>query len=259
MSRLAHAIEAACNDGRRALMPFLMSGHPTPEAFVDNLRKASQYADVIEIGVPFSDPIADGPVIQAASAMALQYGTTLQSTLDGIVASEIKTPVALMLGVNQVLAAGLDGFCERVRAAGVVGAIIPDLPMSGGVEIEKKLKSVGIDRIRFVAPTTSSQRREQVLRDANGFVYLISVSGTTGTRDTLDASIESYVAEVKAASPVPVCVGFGISKPEHIEKLRDHADGFVVGSAIIRAIDEGRDIGEVLAPLHAACARKESK
>lgn len=253
MSILQQAIERANDEGRRALMPFLMSGHPTPEAFISNLGKAAEFADVIEIGVPFSDPLADGPVIQAAAARALSNGVTLHSTLAAINTSKVSTPIALMLGINQVLAMGVTEFADQARKAGVSGAIIPDLPTGAGSDIEKIIQAKGIDRIRFIAPTTSVERREQILMDARGFVYLISVSGTTGTRDTLDTSIAGYVAEVAALSTVPVCVGFGISKPEHIENLSEHANGFIVGSAIIRAIDAGQSISEVLRPLHKAC------
>lgn len=259
MSILQRAIERANNEGRRALMPFLMSGHPTPEVFISNLRKASEFADVIEVGVPFSDPLADGPVIQAAAAQALSNGTTLKSTLTAIKASEVQTPIALMLGINQVLTMGVSEFAKMASKAGISGAIIPDLPTAAGEDIERTLHEGGIDRIRFIAPTTSTERRKQILAGAKGFVYLISVSGTTGTRDNLDASIADYVAEVTAVSTIPVCVGFGISKPEHIENLRERANGFIVGSAIIRAIDTGQDISEILKPLHQACKTGSKK
>ena len=237
---------------RPALMPFLMSGHPTPDAFARNLEAAAEFADVIEVGVPFSDPIADGPVIQAAAATALKHGTTLASTLGVLAARKSETPVVLMLSFNQVLVAGPENFVRRAADARVSGAIIPDLPYEEATELRDVFTRQGLALIPMLAPTTAPDRAAAILAHATGFVYLISVAGVTGAREGLAPGLREYVTRARAQSPVPVCVGFGISKPAHIIELRDHADGFIVGSALIRAIDEGREVAEVLQPLREA-------
>jgi tryptophan synthase alpha chain len=235
-----------------ALMPFLMAGHPTPAAFAANLAAAAEFADVIEVGVPFSDPLADGPVIQSAAAQALKHGTTLASTLDEIRSRKAGPPVVLMLSINQVLATGLEGFARRAAEAGVSGAIIPDLPFEESAQARDVFTRQGLALIAMLAPTTSEARMRAILKQAQGFVYLISVAGVTGTRDSFPPETIDYIRRACELSPVPVCVGFGISKPAHIEQLREHADGLIVGSALIRGLDEGRSVRDMLAPLKSA-------
>jgi tryptophan synthase alpha chain len=252
MNALDQAFLRTRDEGRRALMPFLMSGHPTREAFAANLAAASEFADVIEVGVPFSDPLADGPVIQAAAAHALKQGTTLAATLKTLRARRDGPPVVLMLSVNQVLAAGFEGFAKRAADAGVSGAIIPDLPFEESEQAREVFTRQGIALISMLAPTTSATRTGAILKQAQGFVYLISVAGVTGTRDTYPTETLDYIRRAAELSKMPVCVGFGISQPRHIEQLRDHADGFIVGSALIRGIDEERTVAEILRPLREA-------
>jgi tryptophan synthase alpha chain len=268
------ALESALSSGRKGLIPFLMAGHPTPEAFKRNLREAAGFADVIEVGVPFSDPLADGPVIQAAAATGLRHGTTLQAVLDairdrglspkgtvpvfertredsttGTVPFRDSPPIVLMLGINQVLAYGLQRFAERAREAGVSGAIIPDLPFEESTEVREALTRQGLALVPMVAPTTPDDRKGAILRQARGFAYLISVAGVTGARDAFPPETIDYIRRCRELSPVPVCVGFGISGPRQIEQLHGHADGFIVGSALIRGLDEGRSVTDVLGPL----------
>lgn len=251
---LTAAIERARSEGRKALLPFLMSGHPTPEAFASNLAEAAEYADVIEVGVPFSDPLADGPVIQAAAAQALKNGTTLSHTLDVLARRKAGPPVVLMLSVNQVLAGGLERFTKRAAEAGVSGAIIPDLPFEEQHEAREVFTRQGLALVSMLAPTTRPERAEAILQHAQGFAYLISVAGVTGAREGFAPETTDYIRRSAAFSPVPVCVGFGIGKPQHIEQLREHADGFIVGSALIRGLNDGKAVREILAPLRAACA-----
>jgi len=254
--RLDDAFRAARDEGRAALMPFLMSGHPTAAEFERNLAAAAEFADVIEVGVPFSDPLADGPVIQAAAAAALKQGTTLAATLEVLGKRKAGPPVVLMLSVNQVLACGFEEFAKRAASAGVSGAIIPDLPFEESGQAHELFTRHGLALIAMLAPTTSEPRMRAILGQAQGFVYLISVAGVTGTRDGFPPETLAYIQRAREASRVPVCVGFGISTPAHIAQLKDHADGFIVGSALIKALDSGRPVAEVLAPLHDACASR---
>lgn len=250
---LTAAFERARSEGRKALLPFLMAGHPTPQAFAHNLAEAGEFADVIEVGVPFSDPLADGPVIQAAAATALKHGTTLSGTLDVLAQRKAGPPLVLMLSVNQVLAGGLERFAQCAADAGVSGAIVPDLPFEEQHEARQVFTRQGLALVSMLAPTTRPGRAQAILRSAQGFAYLISVAGVTGAREGFAAETIEYIRRTAAQSPVPVCVGFGISRPQHIEQLREHADGFIVGSALIRGLEQGQSVAEVLKPLREAC------
>lgn len=250
---LTAAFERARSEGRKALLPFLMAGHPSPQAFAHNLAAAGEFADVIEVGVPFSDPLADGPVIQAAAATALKHGTTLSGTLDVLARRKAGPPLVLMLSVNQVLAGGLERFAQRAAKAGVSGAIIPDLPFEEQQEAREVFTRQGLALVSMLAPTTRPERAEAILKHAQGFAYLISVAGVTGAREGFAPETIEYIRRSAALSPVPVCVGFGISRPQHIEQLREHADGFIVGSALIRGLEQGLSVADVLRPLREAC------
>lgn len=251
--RLESAFEQARSADRQALIPFLMSGHPTPEAFEANLNAAGEYADVIEVGIPFSDPLADGPVIQSAAATALKNGTTLASTLSVLERREPGPPVVLMLSFNQVLAGGVSRFAERAAAAGISGAIVPDLPFEEQGEVREIFTRQGLALIPMLAPTTSLPRMQAILERARGFVYLISVAGVTGARTTFPPATHEYVQRAASMTVAPVCVGFGISSASHIAELRDCASGFIVGSALIRGLEEGKSVGQLLDPLREAC------
>jgi len=244
------AFDRARTSRRRALVPFLMSGFPTREGFRAALAEAATLADVIEVGVPFSDPLADGPVIQAAAAQALKQGTTLAQTLEDV--SSLKgPPIVLMLSINQVLAGGAQSFAQRLKAAGVAGAIVPDLPFEEAGSLHAEFAAHGLELLNMLAPTTAPDRMKSIAQGARGFLYLISSAGVTGTRDSFPPETMAYIRRVKELSAAPVCVGFGISKPEHVKQLAD-ADGFIVGSALIKVQSEGRSIKEVLQPLRDA-------
>ena len=250
---LRNAFARVSQESRKALLPFLMSGHPTPEAFAANLEAAGEFADVIEVGVPFSDPLADGPVIQEAGAQSLKNGTTLAATLETLRARKPGPPVVLMLSFNQVLAGGIEQFADRAVAAKVSGAIIPDLPFDEQDELRKMFAQREMALIAMLSPTTSEARMRQILTKAEGFAYLISVAGVTGTRDAFGEETVEYIRRAKSISPVPLCVGFGISKAQHIEQLRKSADGFIVGSALIRGLGQGSSVADILGPLRKAC------
>ncbi|KAA0217989.1 tryptophan synthase subunit alpha [bacterium] len=238
--------------GRKALIPFLVAGYPTRERFREVLRTTAAHADVLEIGIPFSDPLADGPTIQAASSKALSAGVTLDRTFAELREHFPKDgpPLVFMITYNQVLAAR--DFVARCRDHRVAGLIVPDLPFEEAGELRAQCQAAGLSLVSMIAPTTSESRARQIAAAAQGFIYLISVAGTTGARGEFAAETLAYIRKTRALTDNPLCVGFGISKAAHIRQLREYADGFIVGSALVNAIDEGRE-RELLTQLRAAC------
>jgi len=235
-------IAAAFNGHGRAaaLMPYLMGGYPDIAASVEcGLAAADAGADLIELGVPFSDPLADGPVIHAAGTEALRKGVHVQDVLG--VAREIsaQVPVVLMVYSNPILKRGVERFADEAAAAGAAGLIVPDLPFDEAVAVRDACDAAGLALVPLVAPTTTAERLAEIGRDARGFVYTVSLSGTTGERDALAPELADTVARVRAASEVPVAVGFGISTAEHARHVGAIADGVIVGSRIVRAAGEG--------------------
>jgi len=246
-SRLAERFARLRTEGRRALVCYVTAGHPDPERSVALLRGlADAGADVIEVGVPFSDPMADGPVIQASSQRALDQGVTLETSLDIVRAAALDVPVVLFSYLNPVLAAG-PAMLERAAGAGVDGLLVTDLPVGADPATEAWLGGGALDFVRLVAPTTPDARMAEITRHGSGFVYLISRLGVTGARDDVPADLPEMVARLRRASDLPVCVGFGISKPEQAAAVARLADGVVVGSAIVRAADESVDAAVALA------------
>jgi tryptophan synthase alpha chain len=242
--RIAAAFAAA--PGRAALMPYLMGGFPDLEASVAiGLACADNGADLVELGVPFSDPLADGPVIHAAATRALAAGANLHGILE--VAGRIaeRVPVVLMCYANPILARGLERFTREAAATGASGLIVPDLPLEEGEEVRDACDAAGLALVPLIAPTTPDDRITAIVERARGFVYTVSVTGTTGERTGVDGSLASVLAHAKAHSPVPVAVGFGISTPEHAAQAADAgADGVIVGSRLVRAAAEAADAGE---------------
>jgi len=237
---IEEAFAAARAEGRAALMPYMMAGFPDRES---SLAVAGAYAeagaDLIELGVPFSDPLADGPVIHAAATAALEGGPTLDTALVicGSVAGRV--PVVLMVYSNMVLAgAGAAEFARRATDAGAVGAIVPDLPLGEAEEIREAFTAADLALVPLVAPTTPPERRAAICAAAGGFVYVVSAVGTTGERSEVPAALADLVAAVKAESDVPVAVGFGIGTPEQVAEVGRIADGVIVGSRLVRAAGE---------------------
>lgn len=223
-----------------ALMPYLMGGYPDIASSIEcGLAAADAGADLIELGVPFSDPLADGPVIHSAGTAALRGGVHVHDVLG--VAREIspQVPVVLMVYSNPILKRGAERFTDEAAAAGAAGLIVPDLPFDEADALRSACDAAGLALIPLVAPTTTSERLAEIGRDASGFVYTVSVSGTTGERDALAPELADTVARVRAATDVPVAVGFGISTPEHARHVGAIADGVIVGSRIVRAAGEG--------------------
>jgi len=235
--------------GRRALVVYVTAGHPGIAESLDLLRGLDDAgADVIEVGVPFSDPMADGPVIQASSQRALAHGMTLDKTFDLIARAHVRAPVVLFSYLNPLLSRRAD-LLERAADAGVHGVLVTDLPVGADPEIEGWLGSGPLAFVRLVAPTTPPARMAEIGRHGRGFVYLISRLGVTGERSDLASDLPATVAALRAATSLPICVGFGIARPDQAAAVGRLADGVVVGSAVVRAAD--RDIGAALSLVRA--------
>ncbi|HET9163676.1 MAG TPA: tryptophan synthase subunit alpha [Solirubrobacterales bacterium] len=237
---IAVAFRRAAEEGRAALMPYMMAGFPDLET---SLAIAGAYvdagADLIELGVPFSDPLADGPTIHAAATAALAAGAGFETALEICASVSARVPVVLMVYSNMVLAhGGAVEFARRAAVAGAAGSIVPDLPLEEAGEIRQALAGAGLSLIPLLAPTTPPQRRARICQAAQGFVYLVSTVGTTGERDELPAGLAELVSATKADADVPVAVGFGIGTPEQAGRVSEVADGVIVGSRLVRAAGE---------------------
>jgi tryptophan synthase alpha chain len=252
MNVIAQTLARCADNKRKALLPFLTAGYPDEKTFLRLLEDFGDAgADLVEIGIPFSDPLADGPVIQQASQHALEHGMTVARTL-GLLRSLNGTypaPRILMSYYNPVRAYGLQRFVDHAQSAGVSGLIVPDLIWEEGAEVERVCRDNGIDLIYLLARTSSPQRRRQIIRKSRGFVYLVSVTGVTGAKTSFSPSILNWIRRVKQESTLPVCVGFGITTPAQAQQVSRVADGVIVGSAIIDLIrhtgDPGRAVGRV--------------
>jgi tryptophan synthase alpha chain len=242
MTTGANSIAAAfaARSGRAALMPYLMGGFPSLDASVAiGEAYADAGADLVELGVPFSDPLADGPVIHAAGTQALAAGATLRGVLDVARRVAERLPVVLMCYVNPILARGLERFASELAAAGVSGLIVPDLSHEESDPIRTACDDAGLALVPLLAPTTPADRMAAIVSRARGFVYTVSVTGTTGERAAVDGSLASVLERAKAHSPVPVAVGFGISTPAHAAAAVDAgAEGVIVGTRLVRAAGE---------------------
>ena len=240
MSRIAERFAWLRERDERALVVFLTAGDPdleTTEALV--LAMAEAGADVIEIGVPFSDPIADGPTIQRSSERGLASGAMLRPILEQAQAlrGELEQPLLLMGYANPFYAMGEQRFAQFAATAGVDGVIVPDLPPEEGASFFDELERRGVDNVLLAAPTTTRRRMQQIAERTRGFLYYVSLTGVTSARDGLTEGIEDGVALAKEFTELPICVGFGISRPEHARQVGEFADGVVVGSAIVDLIE----------------------
>jgi tryptophan synthase alpha chain len=240
--RIRGAFAAAKDEGRAALMPYMMAGFPDRES---GLAVAAAYvdagADLIELGVPFSDPLADGPTIHSADTQALDEGATLRTALEVCESVAEQVPVVLMVYVNMVLAHGGGAqFAKLARAAGAAGAIVPDLPLGEAEDIREAFTEAGLAMVPLVAPTTSPERRGEIAKVAHGFIYLVSSTGTTGERGELPPELTQSVVDTKAdAGDTPVAVGFGIGTAAQAAAVGEVADGVIIGSRLVRAAGEG--------------------
>jgi tryptophan synthase alpha chain len=221
------------------LVCYVTAGHPDLERSLDTLRALEEGgADIIELGVPFSDPIADGPIIQASSQRALENGMTYDGVLDLIERARLRVPVVLFSYLNPILAAGDDAL-TRAAEAGASGILITDIPVGADPEREEWLGNSPLAFIRLVAPTTPRERMGEIARHGSGFVYLISRLGVTGVQENTATELPETIARLRSTTKLPICVGFGISTPAQAQSIGRLADGVVVGSALVRAADDG--------------------
>jgi tryptophan synthase alpha chain len=247
--RISAAIAAAVAQGRTALVGFLTAGFPTREDFRRDLAAVAAVCDVVEIGVPFSDPMADGSTVQRASFAALGNGVTLPWILDELARSERSVPLLLMSYLNPLLAFGLGRLPAAAAAAGVSGFIVPDLPFEESGDLKSALDREGLALVQMVTPVTPPARLEMLCGSAQGFVYAVTMTGTTGKSAEVPDSVLDYMDRVKRCSRVPVCAGFGIRSRAQVERFAAHVDGVVIGSALVEALERGSDVGAFLRSL----------
>ncbi|WP_320664193.1 tryptophan synthase subunit alpha [Prochlorococcus sp. MIT 1223] len=227
-------------EGRIALMPFLMAGDPDLRTTSEILLKLQDNgADIVELGIPYSDPLADGPVIQLAASRALSSGTSPSSVLEMLsqLRNKLSIPVILFTYCNPLLNIGFERFCDEASEAGASGLVVPDLPLEEAEKFSSIASDKGLDLILLVAPTTPKDRMKRIAQNTKGFTYLVSVTGVTGERSVMDNRVKTLVQQLKESSVSPVAVGFGISAPKHIRQVRSWgADGAIVGSALVKRI-----------------------
>lgn len=233
---LARTWTALRADGRTALIPYLTAGYPTRDASRDALRAAADVCDIIEVGVPFSDPLADGPTIQRSTFEALQRGMTLAGTLELIAEARLPRPVVVFSYLNPILRYGVERFLRDAAELGVAGLLLTDLPAGSDPPIEAAVERSPLDLIRLIAPTTRPERLPDAVRGAGGFIYLVARLGVTGASTALAPDLPGSIARVRQATTLPVAVGFGISTAQQARTVARLADGVVVGSALVDAL-----------------------
>lgn len=250
---ITDAIRAAKAKGQPALVGYVTAGFPSCDGFIDQLQAVASVADVVEIGVPFTDPMADGPTIQRSSRVALANGVSLKWILEQLTSARVKprAPVLLMSYLNPLLAYGLDRLPADASRAGVAGFIVPDLPLEESADLQGALQARGIALVQLVTPVTPVERMHTLCASSGGFVYAVTMTGVTGRSVAASQDVLDYFARVKSISAVPVCAGFGIRSREQIERIAPYVDGVVVASAAIEIIERGGDPAGFLRSLRA--------
>ena len=255
-SRIANTFRKLQKEGKKAFIPYVMAGDPSLEMTKDIVLLFEECgADIVELGVPFSDPLADGPTIQRASERALQNGVTLRKVISHvrILRNHTQIPIVLMTYFNPVFKYGLEHFVRDARDAGVNGVIIPDLPPDEAGDFIKLSRKADLDTIFLLAPTSTDDRIKKVQRASSGFIYYVSITGITGSALLLDGSMDIVISKIKRYTEKPVAVGFGVSKPEEASAVSRIADGVIIGSAIVKRIRESSgDLRNYLASLREA-------
>ena len=232
-----------------ALIPFITAGYPNAEDFKQTLFEISKKADVIEIGVPFSDPMADGVTIQRSSHMAIENGVTLKWIFNQLKEINLDTPIVLMSYLNPLYVFGMEELTKASLESGVDGFIVPDLPIEESKELNDRLSEAGLALIQLVTPATPKDRIEMITNQSSGFIYAVTVKGVTGGEDALSADVTDYLNQVQEIAKIPVCAGFGIREKSDVEMLANHVDGIIVGSAIVETIEQGNSPTEFLGQL----------
>jgi tryptophan synthase alpha chain len=242
---IALAIKAAHEKGHPALVAYMTAGFPTREGFRDLLISVADAADLVEVGVPFSDPMADGTTIQRSSRVALEQGVTLKWILSELAAladtGRLRAPVLLMSYLNPLLAYGLDRLPADAARANVTGFIVPDLPFEECDDLRAALAEQGLALVQFVTPVTPVERMQMLGQASRGFLYAVTMTGTTGKNVAVPEEVLEYFDRAKQTSAVPVCAGFGIRSREQVARLAGHVDGVIVGSALVEALERGED------------------
>ena len=229
-----------------ALIPFITAGYPNAEDFKQTLFEISKKADVIEIGVPFSDPMADGVTIQRSSHMAIENGVTLKWIFNQLKEINLDTPIVLMSYLNPLYVFGIEELTKASLESGVDGFIVPDLPIEESKELNDRLSEAGLALIQLVTPATPKDRIEMITNQSSGFIYAVTIKGVTGGEDALSADVTDYLKQVQEIAKIPVCAGFGIREKSDVEMLANHVDGIIVGSAIVETIEQGNSPTEFL-------------
>jgi tryptophan synthase alpha chain len=247
MAEGAERIERAFAEaGRPLFIPYVMGGFPDLARSAEHAAALARHADLIELGVPFSDPLADGPTIQAAGQVALEGGTRPEAVIEIAEGLHGGPPVVLMTYVNVILAAGPRAFMERAARAGIAGVIVPDLPIDEGDVLRDQARRAGVAVVPLAAPTTSDARLAAIGRQAEGFVYCVAVTGVTGGEVAIDAALRDFLARARRQIEAPLAVGFGIRTPDHVAAVGEIADGVIVASQLIRMIEAAPDPGAAL-------------
>lgn len=239
MSNICKAIKARNSNKNIALIPYIVGCYPDEQQFVKILNKVCEYADVVEIGIPFSDPLADGPVIQNATAYALQHGVDLEKIASLVSAGlpDPHPPIVFMAYYNTVYTYGLPEFAALCRKSGISGVIIPDLPVEEAENWKRIAADDSIDTIFLVAPNSSSDRKKLAVDWSSGFVYCVSVTGVTGQRQAIPPYLRQYLSSLRNLTDKPLALGFGISEPEQVKEAAKYCDAVIVGSALVNVID----------------------
>jgi tryptophan synthase alpha chain len=249
-AQITEAIRRAHATGNPALVAYLTAGYPSKALFTAHLRAIAQGADVVEIGVPFTDPMADGVTIQRSSQSALAQGVSLRWILSELTGMpKVAAPLLLMSYLNPLLAFGVDKLPQAAAKAGVNGFIVPDMPVDESDLLKQALAEQGIALVQMVTPVTTPQRLTRVVGASTGFVYAVTMTGVTGKNVAVPAEVMQYLDRVRAQSRVPVCAGFGIRSREQVQALRDHVDGVIIGSALVELLERGGDPARWLAEL----------
>ena len=251
--RISAAIREAAARGEPALVAFMTAGYPSRERFREHLQAIAAGADVIEIGVPFTDPMADGVTIQRASRAALAQGVSLRWILAELAAMpRLSVPVILMSYLNPLLAVGLDALSVAASAAGVCGFIVPDLPLDESDDFRAALEPHALALVQMVTPVTNAARLARLCAASQGFVYAVTMTGTTGRSVAVPQAVLEYLDRVRALARIPVCAGFGIRSREQVARLAGHVDGVIVGSALVEVLERNADPAAWLGTLRAA-------
>ncbi|HJM08879.1 MAG: tryptophan synthase subunit alpha [Gammaproteobacteria bacterium] len=229
-----------------AIVPFITAGYPNTKDFKQTLYEISKKADVIEIGVPFSDPMADGVTIQRSSHMAIENGVTLTWIFNQLNEINLDTPIVLMSYLNPLYVFGMEELVDASLESGVDGFIVPDLPIEESKELNQRLTEAGLALIQLVTPATPKDRIEMISDQSRGFIYAVTVKGVTGGEGALSADVTEYLKQVQEISKIPVCAGFGIREKSDVEMIADYVDGIIVGSAIVETIEQGNSPTEFL-------------